>query len=549
MTNEINQTALAESYRELPLPLQALGLCAFDGSRQFRNLRIEKICSTAEGTPDAYLLDSYRLFIHGKALGLSDLPNWYQVPYQISASQPFALLQKYCAQSMQSTPAQLIFLPEKEKLDLGAGFVNALDDSTLAQLEQVEILLNEDRWDKAFDYWQSSQLHACKHPRVEFLQGVVCFKQGNFATAARHFQSAYQLGHPDGHLAELEMLKLIGQGMHKQHPALCKNFYDRDYAKALNDLQNIPDDFLQQKLALMAYCCRHTLQYEKGLEICKQAISAEDSKHSDIFSHKWVFETQLGLDQQASQTALQHLQRYPIQASAFVDALHSSLLLGNLKEAKFFAYGYLIHAQNLNLALKQLFIYYEHSTDFSEALLVFQALFPKLRSPTPESLMRYAEILLECNQAEQSFPLLERALAAAPESAEVVLCYGRALARSNLMQQAIKFMESVVHDQNRQDSTPERFLFITLLSELYRNADQLSSALALWPGSENFNAPLLEAIGPRAFAEYCYCLAEQGADTDAERILSLLLAEYPNEPVVLKLRETLLVLSTESSLN
>jgi tetratricopeptide (TPR) repeat protein len=372
------------------------------------------------------------------------------------------------------------------------------------------------------------------HPRIVFDWGAVNFCLGNYDSAGRAFHQAAVLGHPDGLEAEWATSSYKAQSFREKHSEAFDHIQNGEPLRSLTVLRTLKKEAPLLANAALAYCLRGANEPLEGMEAAAAALQC-DPHQSDVYGHLWSYFTELEQDQRALEVARLHLHHYPLNPQAYIDALDSALLLGRTREAWWYCQGYLLQAVNLNTALKNLFKYYEYCRNWDKLGDYFSQIMEVMRAPTPATLTQYGETLIEQNKFSQAFTVLERALMADPGSTTTVLAYGRALAQSNQINEAIKFIYSVLGDKNRIDSDSEYFLLVAFLSELLRNSGQLPQALKLWPPEDWFDMQLLQAIGPRPFVEYVYCQAENNNLETVAHLTTMLTSQHQNDFIVQQL--------------
>ena len=103
----------------------------------------------------------------------------------------------------------------------------------------------------------------------------------------------------------------------------------------------------------------------------------------------------------------------------------------------------------------------------------------------------------------------------------------------------MNFLRTVIFDRKSSENTELQWLFISMLSEIYRNQGHLLEALELWKDMSDNLQDILQEAGPRPLVEYAYCLAEWGDMENAKAISELLSSAYSNYYIVHELETNL----------
>ena len=377
------------------------------------------------------------------------------------------------------------------------------------------------------------------HPRIWFCHGVFANLQQQTRLSRDAFHQAMLLGHPDALTAEWMMGGLLAKPFRTRHARTFALLDRGALTEAIAEFEQIAKDEPIHGNATLAYLLRRGGDPLRGVEACKASL-AGDSLQSDVYSHLWSFLTALGMDAEARTVAQSRLMQYPQDTAAYYDGLDSSLLLEDYATAHTFLMGALCNSQNINSALKCLFKFYEATRDWVSLREHFEEALPALRTPTPETLVLYGELLTELGDFAAAHPVLERAVGATPESSDGVLAYARSLARAGQEPQAAKFLMTVLGDKHRIDGIEDRLLIISLLSEILSRTGYPREALKLWPSFAEFTPELLARVGPRPFIEFGYCLLQAG-DLRALRWLEQLVSsQFPEMHIVKEFRAIVL---------
>ncbi|MCB0338595.1 MAG: tetratricopeptide repeat protein [Bdellovibrionales bacterium] len=403
--------------------------------------------------------------------------------------------------------------------------------------EHLETLIVNQHFEEAWDFVEDSSLrpHA-NHPRFQFAIGALGLKAGRYFVAKRAFHQAQQMGHPDGFKSELIAWSKATQNFREEN-FLPFGALDRgNRTGALIHLRALrkKDPILAN--GPLAYCLRGTPYDLEGIEVCYEGLML-DGEQADLYGHLWSFLTERENDSEALRIAQDHIRLYPEDLSALTNGIDSALLLGKETLAKYYSHAYLTRAVNLNSALYNLFKVFEPSRNWTQLNEFFLFIVPLMRACTPRTLYLQGEILLELGEMDPAFEYLERAMRAAPEDAQTLLAYGRALGRAGRYEEAIQFISTVVADKNRDDDIGYQTLFLKLLSELLRYQGRSQEALAVWPNRTQFSPSFLSAVGPQPFVEYAICLYENGYMVEARQVLNLVEQKFPRERSVLAIVE------------
>lgn len=406
-----------------------------------------------------------------------------------------------------------------------------------AELQRGEALLASGAQEEAAKALAAAGGAGRRHPRLLFACGALAFRLGDYTGAKRLFHHAAHLGHPDALQAEWQAVSMAGRPFRLSRRAAFAALQDGDFEKALELLRREPAS-CREALASAAYCLRRLGRHRECRDVCLAALH-NDVCQSDLLAHLWAAHTALGDDQAAQATARLHLQLYPLNPQACLDALDSALLRQDFEQARRYALSYPAQTLNLNSALSGLFKYYDLRRDWRTLLQWYDALLPLLRAPIPQVLVEYGETLTELGRYDQALTALERALRAEPASALTALAYGRTLARSGDTDGAIRLIATVMHDWHRRDSSAEWLLLAAFLSELLRNTGNLPAALELWQCVGPLDTSSVAVAGIRPLVEYAYCLASAGRQAEATMFARFLHAEAADAYVVQELQTKL----------
>ncbi|MDC0358344.1 hypothetical protein OAO01_05960 [Oligoflexia bacterium] len=540
----IKNNPIAES---APLSVIAIGKLAATGAPQSISKRVRK--NDATWIIDKSFCFQQRILPrdNGQALQL-----WMKVPgfFQIQDTQ-HQLGLDYCCQinSLVSDADDNLslhtlydqksktFYPILKDTEINTSAKNIADLSPTRLSEIENLFLSEQHTQAANSLFELVDA-GCAHPRVLFDLGVVHLSRAQYREARAVFHQAHLMGHPDALEAEWQATNFETQAFRDKYPDIFLSIQRGEPLRALTHLRMLQAEEPILANAALAYCLRTAGEPEEGLTAC-QAVLEQDPLVSDVYGHLWAFYTQLQNDQAALEVARTHLSLYPLNPQAFTDALDSALLLGDLELARWYTYGYLVNAVNLNTALKNLFKYFEVLREWKPLRGYFDVIIPLLRAPTPEILTYYGEILTELQEHTHALNILNQAMMAAPHEASVVLANGRAIAKAGDIPSAIKFMHTVTNDPNRNDHLPNRYLMLAFLSELYRNNGDLEDALNVWASCPAFDDQLLALVGPRPFVEYAHCLAENEDVVQAMLLYQIVKKGFPDLYITRELGENL----------
>lgn len=406
------------------------------------------------------------------------------------------------------------------------------------ELDDIEALIAEGDLDNAQKMLTPRFQGNPSHPRVLFALGALHFCNGRFKSSKNVFHQAALYGHPDAPLAEEHLAAIIMKEFWEQYPETYYHIQNGEPLRALTVLRGIRNEFPGRAGAALASCLREAGEMSEGVDVCEASLS-RDPHQPAVFRHLWSYYTELVRDSDALDSSLRHLQQYPFSAEAYANAADSALLLDHPKEARWHILGHLIHTTDLNEAMNNLFKYYEQIREWDELCEQFDTLFSVFKEPSPQTLTLYGEALIEKGDFSNAFEVLERALRIAPEYTNAVLAYGRILAKSGKLDEAAKFVSTVMQSCTGTKTGPDWYLIISFLSELLRNGGDAAGALKFWTSDDNFCESLLDTVGPRPFVEYAYCLAETGSSRHALALCKLLSDMFPMLYIVAELEANL----------
>lgn len=527
-----------------PLPVLAVGNLDLDGNWRDRNTRIAKYNS-------GLLLDQKFLFTHQRCYtnGLWQTL-WVQQPgflhrkpdasqhygYQICDSsvlrQPGWLHAIYGSQGTVLQPISIH--PHVSSKSCDPNLVNSLSEPLLesehllarGELDQTAALLIE-------------ILKQCPwHPRALFNQGLIAYQHHHFDQAHLAFHQAAYYGHPDALAAEWATLSARSRSFRQAHPTIFSILKDDGPLRVLTQLRALRSEFPRDANAILAYCLRLAHEPEEG-KAAALASLAVDPLQSDVYSHLWAYLTDLGEDQTALAIARLHLQLYPRNPAAYSDALDAALFMRKTSLAKAYCYGYLVQGSNRNTMLKHLFKVHEQQQSWSELLNHFDFISGTLARQIPETLVLQAEANIELNNYELAQQLLEQALRITPNDPQIILAYGRCLARWGDRAQALKLVATALNAMPANTDITHRLLLTALLSEILRNEGLLDEALELWESVTISPTDIAHTTGPRPLVEMAYCAAEAGQAVKLGILLGILETSYSEEYIVTQLQERL----------
>lgn len=534
------------STTQLPLAVEALGTLTYNGAASDRDARIS--LSGTQVTIDNSICFRLRETVDDQP---TDIREWIRLPgFFILLSEQPSCAAEYLWLCYPGCSIEGQWNPSWRFVNSKTGADSCVSPQSAAKLPAPDYskdlrdhiqLLEQAIIDRAItgaEMLLAGPLKSCYHPRLSFAKGALHFIMEDFHAAKPHFYQAACSGHPDGFEAVIASNAATSRAFLQRFPDLDAILKQGEPLRALTHLRTLKAEHPLDANILLAYALLKAGEPMEGLAACEAAL-AIDPLLPDVHGHRWNYLFQQERDQEACCAAGEHIRLFPMNLRPYTDGLDASILSGELSAAWWYANQYIVQAVNLHTALKNLFKYFEVTREWSLLERHFDTITPLLRAQTAETLTLHAETLIEVGSFEEAFKLLEQALRAAPERVDTILSYCRGYARMGDLDGAIKLLSTVMNDPSRDDRTTDRFLMLSLLSELYRSVGDLQSAAAIWPDGSTFNAELLQVVGPRPFVEVAYCYAEAGALTDANRVLTLLLEEYKDIFVVQELQDTL----------
>lgn len=540
MDRSTNQLDLGINAQSAPLSALALGTISFDGARN-------KPCERITRIENYVLIDNKHCFtevpidhpLYGSAVRWMRIPHFF---HTLSKTDQQALeccfqINDLRAHADQDFPQHALYNPKTKNVtciclaDPQSGTVTS-SDAFYSELEAAEYALHNCDHERAQTFL--STLTSENHPRLLFLRGALAFALEQYDQAKGYFHQAALFGHPDALEAEWKTSAFLTRELRQAYPEAFNHIDRGEPLRALTVLRSICDQYPPHAAAILAYCLRAAGVPDEGIKLCKQALRF-DSEQSDVYGHLWSYYNDLKQDDSAYAIARLHLQHYPTSAQAYLDALDSALITNRLEVADAMVHGYLLHTDNICLALKQLFKYFEAKREWQTLKHYFEIMSASAARLTPELHALHGEVLVECDDFSVAADKLDLALRAAPQDAQIVLAYARMLARANKLAEATRFMTSVMNDWNRTDDKAQWYLMVAFLSELLRNQGLLDEALRLWQEDQQIGPALLNAAGPRPLVEYSYCLAESGLQEAAKSVCDLVQTEFSETYIVQQL--------------
>jgi tetratricopeptide (TPR) repeat protein len=542
---------MTDAIPTVPLTIQALGEIAADGSPRPSAARVVRQGPT-------FVVDGWACFVAGPFL--ERVPNveshcWARVPGFLLTADPERVKKLLFLFQINSLPfpgpypllhalfnvqRQVCLMTNEAPRMLGP----CIDDT--AKLLEAETLLESGKHRKAGKILDALHRENLCDPRYWFDRGIQLRLSGAPGESLFAFQRAAELGHLDAHDAVRSVSLVASQPFRARYPQIFRLIESGEPHRALPLLFAAREKEPLYANVALAYCLRNAGRPMEGIAACEEVLE-QHPVQPDVFSHYWSYLTALQRDDEALAIAQRRLALYPFDAAAYNEALDSALLLGKMELAFWYAHGALVVSRDPEAGLRSLFKLHEATRTWQELQPYYDTVLPLLPSPSVKVLTEQGETLIELSRFKEAFAMLERALRIAPDHAPTVLAYGRGLARSGKEREAVRFMSTVIGDTNRCDSLSDRYLIVSLMSELLRNTESIDEALALWPRQEEFTPELLAAVGPRPFVEYAACLLGIGQEQDAAKLYSQLDAEFHDLPIVERLRTVLVELGAFGS--
>jgi tetratricopeptide (TPR) repeat protein len=404
-------------------------------------------------------------------------------------------------------------------------------------INEIEGHINNRKYEQALSCVENLLSEVRLLPRVQFATGCIYYGLEQYEQALTHFNCSQRNGHLHAFERELQCHSYLTKPLRDRYPSVFDSIQRGEGSRALTTLRAATNDFPVTGNSVLAYCLRHSGNPEEGLAAASESLSLNPIQ-SDTLGHKWLFETELALDNPALATASDHITLYPLDGSAVTHCIDSLLLLDREVEAEELLDRYLITTTNYEHGLYYLFKVYEQSQRWEEAANRYETALRYLRSPTPDTLCKYGEILVELNRTDEALKVFDRALAITPDSADVILGYARALCRGGRESEAEELLQTVVQDPTRFDLLDGRSFLITLLAEIRRRCGRPAEAVATF--NEYLDQDLVdlsEKVGPLPALEYIEALADMGNTKNAKEMLHRLALLWPEDPFVSELKD------------
>lgn len=401
--------------------------------------------------------------------------------------------------------------------------------SKICRAEEFYISGHIDESDKAIAQFDKSHRES---PRVQFLLGCIAETKTHYSEAIENYNAAQQQDHLLAFDRELICHNELTKPLRIRYPTVFAHIEHGEAHRALTALRAAISEFPITGAAVLAYCLRHSGNPTEGLTVATQSLEALPVQ-SDTLGHKWLFHVELGEDKKALETATGHLMYYPTDPAASSHCIDSLLLCGRIQDALTMTQYYAIVTQNTERALYYFFRVLEQANSWKELVRHFEARLKFIRAPIPATLCYYGEALTECERLDDAIAIFNRAMAIAPENAEVVLGLSRTLCRANREDEAKEFLQTVLKDKNRTDSIDGRAFFVTLLAEIQRRTGYPHDSLETFSTYlSNDLVTLSKTIGPFPALEYIESLLEINDMPKARAMIQELSAIWPDDQFV-----------------
>jgi tetratricopeptide (TPR) repeat protein len=371
--------------------------------------------------------------------------------------------------------------------------------------------------------------------RAQLAAGYLHRNQNDFEIAKKYFHRAQLLDMPGAFVFELDCMAKITEPFRKKYPEVFNEISRGDRFRAITTLRQAASFEPLAGNAILAFCLRGANESEEGLAACEKAL-AIDPEQADVLGHKWSYLFDLMRDADALEVALSHIRSYPQDISGIINALDSHLLLHDPLSAKLLAHRYLIHTENLQLALKHFYKTYEVLSDWESLAELFESTLALVSGPTAEILALYGEILIELSQFKNGAQVFERALEIEPDNVAAILGFSRLLARSGNDAKAQQLLETVLADKSRVFKDKELAFLVSMLAEILRRNGKAAQAVKIF--NAHFPNNIIEVSklsGPQPAFQLIESLMELGEITQAQSLATQLHEIWHHDPLVSEL--------------